>query len=99
MKILKIENSHGMFCDDIEKETYKNIKEICKDDVLNILDYLYNSDIFEIDKIDECHSIPNPAEKLIYANLYEQLEKFFKEKDIIRSRIDSELKEAEEKYV
>lgn len=107
MKILKIEvddkNNKGYFINpssikdltNYENE-YKSIEEISKEDILGIIDYMINHDVILDEYTDGC--LANPAQAIIYKNLYDNFTNLISNKDAIIKRIDDEFAEAERKY-
>ena len=96
MKVLKIEDKKCYFSTD--GLNYTPIVDISKEDIYLILDIIYNDDGTIIDEADEDTEIVNDVEKIIYTNIYEQLEKFIQNKSTLKSEINDELKEVKEKY-
>ena len=72
MKILKYENNVSFLnVDGVDKK----ILEITKDDILKVLEYIYNNDDVELEEFDK-DRIVNEAEKIVYENLYSKLNSF-----------------------
>lgn len=90
MKILKIENNIGYF---INNGEWKNISLISKDDVLKIMNLIFESnETIEMDKEDDSkNKIHNKAEAIIYARMREYLENFVSEKSSISEEVDKNL--------
>ena len=104
MKILKIDEKKGLFINPCVlgesggiNEKYKDIKTITKEDILSIIDFTIENDI-EMDEYDESLLL-NPADRVIYENLYNHLLQLKDSRDDLIKQIDDKFKEAEEKYL
>ena len=104
MKLLKIREQKGFFINPshIDKEKsidnqYKNIEMISKEDILSMIDFIMENDI-EMDEYKET-LLPNPAQKIIYENLYNHLSNLKNCKDDLIKQTDKKFKDAEEKYL
>lgn len=96
MKLLKIDNQEGYY---IKKGEYKKVDSITKEDILSLLKHIYEEDEIELDKMDEGKKrIAMPSQSLVYEKLYEKLAELKDKKDEIISFVNSEFKEASEKY-
>ena len=73
------------------------ILEITKDDILKVLEYIYNNDDVELEEYDK-DRIVNEAEKIVYENLYSKLNSFKENKQTLKNEIDDLFKDLEEKY-
>lgn len=94
MKILKYENNVSFLnVDGVDKK----ILEITKDDILKVLEYIYNNDDVELEEYDK-DRIVNEAEKIVYENLYNKLNSFKENKQTLKNEIDVLFKDLEEKY-
>ena len=94
MKILKYENNVSFLnVDGVDKK----ILEITKDDILKVLEYIYNNDDVELEEFDK-DRIVNEAEKIVYENLYNKLNSFKENKQTLKNEIDDLFKDLEEKY-
>ena len=51
-----------------------------------------------MDEVNEQAEILNDVEKIIYTNIYEQLQTFIQNKETLKNEIDSELKDVLNKY-
>ena len=96
MKILKIEAGFGKFVDSLGH--WKSVKEIGKEDLLRLLELLFNQNDIEMDECSNDNEIKTPAEKLIYQNLYTHLKKFSDEKEILKEKINEEIGKALTEY-
>lgn len=94
MKILKYENNISYLYVDGK---YKKILEISKEDILKSLEYIYENEEIELEKYDK-EKIVNEAEKIVYENLYNKLNKFNEDKPTLKNEIDILFKDLEEKY-
>lgn len=94
MKILKYEsNASYLYVDG----KYKKLLEISKEDILKSLEYIYENEDVEIEEYDK-EKIVNEAEKIVYENLYNKLNKFKEDKPILKNEIDNLFRNLEEKY-
>lgn len=96
MKVLKIDNKKCFYSKD--GINYIPITDISKDDIYSILGTIYNSSDYIIDEINEQTEISNDVERIIYTNIYEQLQTFIQNKETLKNEIDFELKEVIDKY-
>lgn len=96
MKVLKIDNKKCFYSKDGINDI--PITDISKDDIYSILSIIYNSSDYIIDEINEQNEISNDVERIIYTNIYEQLQTFIQNKEALKNEIDSELKEVIDKY-
>lgn len=97
MKYLKIYDNKGHFIKDKKQpETWTEIDQIEKDDLLRLLDYVINED-FEIDFYDES-KLGNKAHQIIYKHLSEKFISFISNKDRFKDEADNIYKDAIEKY-
>lgn len=94
MKILKYEDNVSYLYVDGK---YKKLLEISKEDILKSLEYIYENEDVELEEYDK-EKIVNEAEKIVYENLYNKLNKFKEDKYILKNEIDSLFKDLEEKY-
>lgn len=94
MKILKYEDNVSYLYVDGK---YKKLLEISKEDILKSLEYIYENEDAELEEYDK-EKIVNEAEKIVYENLYNKLNKFKEDKSILKNEIDSLFKDLEEKY-
>lgn len=97
MKYLKIEKDKGFYLKDKNQpETWTEIDQIGKEDLLRLLDYATNEN-FELDSYDE-KLIANKAHQIIYKHLSEKFKSFLLNKDRFRDEANNLYKEAIEKY-
>ena len=94
MKLLKYENNTSYLYVDGK---YKKLLEISKEDILKSLEYIYEKDDIELEEYDK-EKIVNEAEKIVYENLYNKLNKFKEDKPILKNEIDNLFRNLEEKY-
>ena len=94
MKILKYENNVSYLNVDGK---YKKLLEISKEDILKSLEYIYENEDVEIEEYDK-DKIVNEAERIIYENLYNKLNNFKDNKQILKNEINNLFKDLEEKY-
>ena len=78
------------------RDRYRNITEITSNDIYKLLEVILESNVtmdnYEDKKID------NPAEEIIYSNIYNQFKEIIEDKTNIIDSINEEYKLAEEKY-
>lgn len=96
MKVLKIDNKKCFYSKD--GINYMPITDISKDDIYSILGIIYTSSDYSIDEVNEQTEILNDVEKIIYTNIYGQLQTFIQNKETLKNEIDSELKDVLNKY-
>ncbi len=96
MKVLKIDNKKCFYSKD--GINYMPITDISKDDIYSILGIIYTSSDYSIDEVNEQTEILNDVEKIIYTNIYGQLQTFIQNKEALKNEIDSELKDVLNKY-
>lgn len=96
MKVLKIDNKKCFYSKD--GINYMPITDISKDDIYSILGIIYTSSDYNIDEVNEQTEILNDVEKIIYTNIYGQLQPFIQNKETLKNEIDSELKDVLNKY-
>ena len=94
MKILKYENNVSYL--NVDRKD-KKILEISKEDILKSLEYIYENEDVEIEEYDK-DKIVNEAERIIYENLYNKLNNFKDNKQILKNEINNLFKDLEEKY-
>ncbi|MBQ6510348.1 hypothetical protein IJI94_00015 [Candidatus Saccharibacteria bacterium] len=97
MELLKIENNKGLF---LRNNSYISVKEIEREDLLDILDKIYEDDSFIVAKIpkEDIDTINDLAEKIIFENVYSKIFDYYNNKSNLRSEIDGLFKDFEQKY-
>lgn len=95
MKVLKIENNLGKYS--IDGQIYKNIEEISKEDIFEIINKILSEEI-EIDEITDNNEIRMPAQKIIYEKIYEKVKSLQVSKDEIIEKNNKLFNEAYTKY-
>lgn len=95
MKVLKVDSS-GIPKFSSDGNDWKNIEDIKKEDIASMLDFCIDEDI-ELEVYDES-IIKNPAQKIIYENIYSKFKAFIDEKDNFKDEVDGLYKDALEKY-
>lgn len=96
MKYLKINNRKGYFYNSEGKEC--EVSNITKEDMLYLLDELTKEDVeFKMDVYDE-NEIDNPAQKIIYENLYKKFSSLTESKNQFIDDSRQVYKGALEKY-
>ncbi len=95
MKLLKIDKNCAQFLNLTENE-YRNITEITSNDIYTLLEVILESSVSMDNHKDK--KIDNPAEEIIYSNIYDQFKEIIDDKKSIIDSINEEYKLAEEKY-
>lgn len=95
MKVLEIVNNEAKFS--INGEIYLPINDISKDDLLNMLKAVYTTDKIELDPYED-NEILNPADLIIYKNLYNEINGFLESKSTLKKEIDEEFETSIKKY-
>lgn len=95
MKVLKIDNEECYYS--LDGTNYESILDIGKDDIYKILNYVYEGK-GEIDEYTEDLKIKNEVERLIYKDLFVQINNFKENIPALKQEINEEFKEAFEKY-
>ena len=93
MQVLKIENNHGYYILNFKQ---KEITEINKDDLFDLLEIIYENEDIIMDEINDQSQILNDAEKVIYKNIYEYFVSFLSSKDVIKNEIENEFQSIRE---
>lgn len=97
MKYLKIENNKAFYLQDKNQpNTWIEIDQIEKNDLLKLLDYATNED-FELDMYEES-KLANKAHQIIYKHLSEKFATFLANKNRFKDEANNLYKEAFEKY-
>lgn len=95
MKYLKIEENNAEF---LKKDnSYEKIDKIDKNDLLFLINAAMEKDDFEIDVYDS-QKIKNPAQQIIYENIYKKFDELLKNKNQLKDQVDNLYKDAFEKY-
>lgn len=95
MKYLRINDTDGEFLN--KDSLYVLIDKIDKDDLLFLIDSAVEKDDFEIEPYDS-EKIKNPAQQIIYENIYKKFDELLKNKTQLRDQVDNLYKDAFEKY-
>lgn len=95
MKYLKIEENNAEF---LKKDnSYEKIDKIDKNDILFLINAAMEKNDFEIDVYDS-QKIKNPAQQIIYENIYKKFGELLKNKNQLKDQVDNMYKDAFEKY-
>ena len=108
MTLLRLHNNgkktEAQFLDLSEKKDdpnleqyYKNVELIEGSDVKDIFIYIMKNDDASLDAYDE-DALDNPAQKLIYKELYNEISKVINSRNDILTKINDEFKSLESKY-
>lgn len=95
MKYLKIETNKGYYLD-VNGDS-KEIDQINKDDLLNLLTKTIEDSTFEMDEYDESQ-LANKAHQIIYKNIHEKLKNILDNKTRFSDEAKQMYKSAFEKY-
>lgn len=95
MELLKIDNNSGVFLNKLG--AYESLKNINSEDVKRLINLIYSNDESLMDEYDE-EKIKNPAEKIIYENLYNKLTELKESKEKTLNEINSKFKDVKEAY-
>lgn len=97
MKYLKIEDNKAFFIKDkSQPDSWTEIDQIEKEDLLKLLDSATNED-FELDVYDE-NNLANKAHQIIYKHLFEKFTSFLTNKGRFKDEAENLYREAIEKY-
>ena len=96
MKVLKIVNGRCFFSTD--GATDKPISDIGKEDLLKILNIIYQEENYDIDPIDSGIEIYSDVEKIIYESVYNNINDFISKVDVLKLEVKNEFKDVKEKY-
>ena len=94
MKHLKVEDKKGYFT---RGESWIVITDMTKNDLLNLAHAAIEDADFEMDEFDE-NSLPNPAHKIIYQQIYGQLMELHNRRDAFQEEVRNIYKDAYNKY-
>jgi hypothetical protein len=94
MKILKIDDGKGYF---LKENSFCEIDQITKDDILHYVDLIIGGEELEYDEYDE-NKLHNEAHKIIYGNLLDKIIDLKNHKDQLTDSIDQMYKTEIEKY-
>lgn len=78
MIYLKISNNKGFYRIDEQEESWKEIDQINRDDLLKLLQLASETD-FEIEEYED-ELLQNPAHNIIYNNIYRKFKEFLDNK-------------------
>ena len=95
MKYLRINENNGEFLK--ENFQYETIDKIDKDNLLFLINSAVEKDDFEIEIYDS-EKIKNPAQQIIYENIYKKFDELLKNKNQLKDQVDNLYKDAFEKY-
>ena len=97
MKVLKSDSKKGYYT--IDGINYNPIVDIGKEDIFAILNIIYTTTDFEMDEYNDTVEISSDVEKLIYKNIYMQLNTFVQNKSNLVNEINNILEDVKEKYM
>jgi hypothetical protein len=78
MQILKIEENEGKYS--IDGKNYLKIEDIDKEAILEIMKQILKEEDIQLDEISDTKKILNPAQAIIYRDLYLKLKTLIDEK-------------------
>lgn len=94
MKHLRIKDAKGEF---LRNANWLVVTEITADDILNLAKAAVKEDDFEVDSYDEA-ALPNPAQRIIYQKISEQLMSLHARKQEFLDEIRNIYQDAYDKY-
>lgn len=94
MKHLRINNNTGEF---LRVSDWHVISELKGDDVLNLAKSAINDESFEMDSFEE-DKLPNPAQRIIYEKVYNQLLSLQSRRDAFIDQTRNIYQDAYDKY-
>ena len=94
MKHLKIEDQKALF---MRANTWEEVTEMTKEDLLNLAHAAIEEEDFEIDAYDEA-LLPNPAHKIIYQQITGQLTELHNRRAAFKEEARNIYKDAYSKY-
>ena len=94
MKILKIENSQGLFL--VDDDSYRPLDEITKDDLLRLVDLSLEDDA-AYDQYDDV-LLKNQAHQIIYKSIFEKLFALSERKEEFKDESERLFQKEHEKY-
>lgn len=95
MELLKIENEQGFL---ILNDKIKVVSQVTAEDICAALELILTNDGIEIPEVIDCSTISNPAQKIIFEQLFASFREVFASRDAIKDEIDEVFVSAEEKY-
>ena len=96
MKLLRINNNNGEFSTDGKE--YKEMEQITKEDIFEIIQKVMSIDKIEVDPINEDNKINSPAQKIIYENIFKKINELKQSKNDIIEECERKYKAAFDKY-
>ena len=97
MKIFQV-NSHGISFMQTKDKSWHPLRDIDEDDILAISSLIIDGEEIEMDPVPEDNNGRDPAEFIIYKELYSQFEKITNDRESILKRIDDKFAEAKTYY-
>ena len=95
MKVLKIENNEGYL---ILNDNSIIVTQVTKENILDALKLIYNTEQIEFDKFGDNLLINNEAQRIVYENLYKHLRQFDEDKQKLKDEIRREFEDVINKY-
>ncbi|EGO8386509.1 hypothetical protein [Enterococcus faecalis] len=95
MIILKIEEGNPTFS--IDGIKYENINKVNKNAILNLMKVIYESELTDISDFcnTDIETIQNPADKIVYENILNNLEDFISKRDVLKKEVNELYKEVD----
>ena len=95
MIILKIEEGNPTFS--IDGIKYENINKVNKNAILNLMKVIYESELTYISDFcnTDIETIQNPADKIVYENILNNLEDFISKRDVLKKEVNELYKEVD----
>jgi hypothetical protein len=97
MQVLKIDNQHAFFFSKSAGKL-KSVLELSGSDVYELVSLIIENDEIEMDSLPESGSLPNPAEGIIYKDLFDKLTTLNNTKATLLAPIKQEYEESLKQY-
>ncbi|EGO2528288.1 hypothetical protein [Enterococcus faecalis] len=92
---MKIEEGNPTFS--IDGIKYENINKVNKNAILNLMKVIYESELTDISDFcnTDIETIQNPADKIVYENILNNLEDFISKRDVLKKEVNELYKEVD----
>ncbi|EHV2875182.1 hypothetical protein K0I71_001914, partial [Enterococcus faecalis] len=76
---------------------YENINKVNKNAILNLMKVIYESELTDISDFcnTDIETIQNPADKIVYENILNNLEDFISKRDVLKKEVNELYKEVD----
>lgn len=95
MELLKMENNQGFL---LLNDKKISVSQVTAEDISGALELILTNDEIEIPEVVDCSTIANPAQKIIFEQLFASFREVFVSKDAVKDEIDEAFAMAEERY-